>query len=698
MPFSFSPYFTRSLKNLYRLLFFITAALFSACTKPVAGNQNHDTFSDNIIDKANTLLNSGQLKASIVYLDSAYNAFQNPGPLDLWKKYHQRASYYLNYEKKPAIARQNIDSMLFILKGREQQYTTEYASTKFVEGDVLLAEKKYTEAFKSYYDGTQFARKNLDSCSYYQLTYQLGMVRYKQGNYLKAIPYFKQAFTGNRSCKADAGFSYLFIYPQSQLNTIALCFEKLNMPDSAIYYYKQALNFIDRNIGRFPKKNQFAEMARGVIYGNMGGVYVTLNNYAEAEKYLQASIKINNRLGYAVEDAQTARIKLAGLYLRFSHLAAAYEILVNIGDDLACGHGKSSDNDIVWLRWYRLNWEYFEKTNNVSQAYLYAQKYYKFRDSLDEIDKGLKSSDIDMSFKETEQQYKLALISKRDQLKTAYLIGIIVFAVMTVVILLMIGYYLKRSRKSVSELMRLNREVNDHNTQMQRTLTALEQSQAENTRMMQVVAHDLRSPIGGITQVAEMMLEEHDRPEEDRMMLELVKTSGKNSLELISDLLQIHTRLEELKKEPVDMFMLLYYCVELLRFKAREKAQQIDLQGEYLILYINREKIWRVISNLIANAIKFSPSGANISVQLLQKDHHALIIVEDHGIGIPVEMKDKVFDMFTEARRLGTAGEQTHGMGLAISRQIVEVHDGHIWFESKPGNGTSFYVELPING
>ena len=137
------------------------------------------------------------------------------------------------------------------------------------------------------------------------------------------------------------------------------------------------------------------------------------------------------------------------------------------------------------------------------------------------------------------------------------------------------------------------------------------------------------------------------------------------------------------------------HCVDLLHYKADAKGQYINLQTTPVILSVNREKIWRVVSNLIANAIKFSPSGASILVKLEEKEKHVIIAVEDHGIGIPVEIKDKIFDMFTEARRPGTAGEQPFGLGLAISKQIVEAHGGEIWFNSKRDNGTIFYVKLP---
>lgn len=268
----------------------------------------------------------------------------------------------------------------------------------------------------------------------------------------------------------------------------------------------------------------------------------------------------------------------------------------------------------------------------------------------------------------------------------------LLISVCTVSILLILIIY-----RQYKVSRRLNEQISKQNQQMKKTLNDLEQSQQDNTRMMQIVAHDLRNPIGGITSVASVMLEESDRSEEDRMMLELIKTSGQNSLELVSDLLQMHTRVEDLKIEPVDLSLMLHYCVDLLHFKAEAKGQYINLQTAPVTLSVNREKMWRVVSNLVANAIKFSPSGASIFVRLEEKEGHVIIAVEDHGIGIPIEIKDKIFDMFTEAKRPGTAGEQPFGLGLAISKQIVEAHGGRIWFDSKrDDNGTIFYVKLPI--
>jgi len=291
---------------------------------------------------------------------------------------------------------------------------------------------------------------------------------------------------------------------------------------------------------------------------------------------------------------------------------------------------------------------------------------------------------------------QLTLLKKEDELHFLYTVLISIFSGLCIIIAFLVWRSWRRAKNNNLILRSLNKRVQERNERLQKAMTALEESQEENTKMMQIVAHDLRNPIGGITSVASMMLDEPGRNDEDRMFLELIKTSGQNSLELVSDLLQVHSRVEELKKEPLELSEMLSYCAELLRFKADAKSQRIDLDLTPTIIAANREKLWRVISNLVANAIKFSPSGATILVKLEQRPESALISVKDDGIGIPDEMKDKIFDMFTKAKRPGTAGEQPFGLGLAISRQIIEAHGGKIWFESKAGQGTTFFVELPV--
>ncbi len=674
-----------------------TILLFSlSCKRIMNGDTNHAAHADSIIDQTNDLLIDGQTARSLKFLDSAYAAFKNPGPIDLWKKYDKKNNFYLDFVPDSAKARIYADSMLLVLKGREQANSAEYGNTIFAQGDVLMARRKFDEAFKYYYDGRQYIQSNLDTCSLCDFSYRLGQVRYNQAQYLKAVPYLKQAIAENSHCKSAAGFRRLFTFPQRALNTIALCYEKSDMPDSAIIYYRLAVSFINRNAKKFPDKRKYAEVAKGVVYGNLGGVYAKQNKFADAEKYLKLSILINDHPGYEPGDAQTAAVKLAGLYINFSHFREADSLLRKLEIEFVPKPGTAKVDDRVLLFWCRLRWSYFDKTHLLPQAYQYVQKYHNLKDSLEEISKGLRYADLDKGFKGTEQQYKIALLKKDNELKTAYLVGAIIFSLMAISILVGVWHNLVRTKQNVAELTRLNGEINDNNSYIRKAMDALEQSQEDNSRMMKIVAHDLRNPIGAITSTALMMLDDKDRTEDDKMMLGFIKTSGENSLDLVDGLLQVHPPDEELIKEPVDLLQMLGYCVELMHFKADAKQQKIELQAKSVTAPVNREKMWRVLSNIIANAIKFSPLGADILVTMEEKPDSVLIAVEDHGIGIPDELKDKIFDMFTEARRDGTAGEQPFGLGLAISKQIVEAHGGKIWFNNKPGDGTTFFCGIAV--
>lgn len=226
----------------------------------------------------------------------------------------------------------------------------------------------------------------------------------------------------------------------------------------------------------------------------------------------------------------------------------------------------------------------------------------------------------------------------------------------------------------------------------------LAQSNHDKDRMMKVLAHDLKNPIEGICSLTSIMLEDQSHPQETSEMLQLVHDSCSYSAEMIRDLIEatLNNHAETIKRREVDLQLLAQQCVRLLQYKTEEKDQQLLLASNKKILTLaDPEKISRVMYNLISNAIKFSPTGADIIVRVEEKENAIRLSVLDKGIGIPNELKDKVFNMFSEAKRFGTANELPFGLGLSICKHIVEAHKGKIWFDSEPGCGTNFYVDLP---
>jgi len=218
---------------------------------------------------------------------------------------------------------------------------------------------------------------------------------------------------------------------------------------------------------------------------------------------------------------------------------------------------------------------------------------------------------------------------------------------------------------------------------------------------MRVMAHDLRNPLGGITGIAAMVLKDDSLSEDNRHMILLIESTGNHSMEMINELLRsgLADENEPIETEKYDLANLLYTTVELLQFKANEKNQTLLFNGSQqpIIASINHEKIWRVFNNIIVNAIKFTHPGGNITVGINKQNKRSVITVTDDGIGIPAKDKPYVFDMFTAAKKPGTGNEKPFGLGLSISKRIVEKHNGKIWFESEEQQGTTFYIELPVD-
>jgi signal transduction histidine kinase len=272
------------------------------------------------------------------------------------------------------------------------------------------------------------------------------------------------------------------------------------------------------------------------------------------------------------------------------------------------------------------------------------------------------------------------------------LIAFVIFTFFLVIIILMISRTFKRTRKSHQELTLQNK-------QLQNSMDEMERVNKNYLRIMRVMAHDLRNPLSGITGLATMLMVEDELSEDSKSMLKLIETTGLHSMEMINELLKtgLADENEQIVKQKLDLKSLLYDSVELLQFKARDKQQQIlfEHNNEPVMADVNHEKIWRVINNLIVNAIKFSYSGEIIKVGIKTASGRVLISVADNGIGIPADQKDTIFEMFTPAKKNGTNGEQPFGLGLSISKRIIELHNGNIWFENNTGKGTIFYIELP---
>jgi two-component system sensor histidine kinase VicK len=120
----------------------------------------------------------------------------------------------------------------------------------------------------------------------------------------------------------------------------------------------------------------------------------------------------------------------------------------------------------------------------------------------------------------------------------------------------------------------------------------------------------------------------------------------------------------------------------------------LDLPPQAVHANLHADIFGRVVDNLVSNALKFTPAGGCVTVGLRERPNGVLLSMRDTGIGIPAALQAALFEKFSLAARAGVAGEPSTGLGLFITKQIVQLHRGKLWVESEEGVGTCFYVEL----
>lgn len=236
--------------------------------------------------------------------------------------------------------------------------------------------------------------------------------------------------------------------------------------------------------------------------------------------------------------------------------------------------------------------------------------------------------------------------------------------------------------------------------QLQNTNKALSIAQEQKSRILNTVAHDLRSPVNNISGICHIMLSDKEFTPAQKELVQLVLHASDTSLTLINELLQNNSvSVHQLSLKTFDLNQVIKDAVSLLQVSAAKKNSRIVenyREGE-LMVHADKHRIIRVLTNLVNNAIKFSPAGSVINIQTDRQDNHAVFSVRDTGIGIPEEDQERVFDMLTHTRRRGTEGEISYGMGLSICQEIIEAHGGHISLESEVGKGSCFSVQLPLH-
>ena len=378
----------------------------------------------------------------------------------------------------------------------------------------------------------------------------------------------------------------------------------------------------------------------------IGEIYSDTNKYNEAIQYYTECYKIGEEIGDS-PGVVLCFLALGNIYLRIEEYEKALSFL-----DKGLEIAKSKDLLVRVKKFHESLSDYYEARGD----YFNAMKHFKIFYKLEKED-----------------------LVEESELKTKGLI---------------IQYEADKHREE-AELIRIKNE------ELTKVINKLDRINDEKNNFIGIVSHDLRDPLSSIYSVADLILSDLDDFTREELLdfIGDIKTSSDKVILLLQKLLDINaieTGKLALKFENTDINEEILSLLD--RYASKAEAKDIDIrysQSGPVFAYGDKSSIDQVFSNLISNAIKYSPPGKNIYIHVSELADYIRFEIEDEGPGFTEKDKKNLFEKFARLSARPTSGEKSVGLGLSIVKKLVEMNHGDIQCESEEGKGAKFIVELP---
>ncbi len=637
-------------------------------------------------------IEKNNLKNALTKVDSIYFSTGNP---NIWLQcfYYTSHCWMNNYMGNPQLSIAYADSFIAIIEKNnlKESMLTNYFRCLHYKGNAYFTLNNFPKAYENYFKAKQIA-KQLDEIRFLiGFINDFGLKLYQQKQYKEAIHNFKEAMTYMNDSKVSSTSTIANQGPET-LDNIGLSYTKLNMLDSANHYYNLALQNCETyqyNTANDSSTSLIRSAGfKGVVLGNKAKIYIAKNQLDSAEVLYQQAIYLNTTIGIVRSDAQLCQLQLAQLQFQKKNLSGMKKSL----DQLKIGLD-TLPNAEAKLGWQEMMAAYYNRTNNPAQEIIYYKDFITQRDSINLSKKDLLQTSITKELKDKEQQFTITVLQKDNQLGKLYLWIVAGLVVMALAIIVLVYWNFTKAKANNNVLVKLNRQVNNQKIELEKINKAKD-------RIMNVVAHDLRNPIGAIANFLDIVTIKYQHSEAEENILNNVQKAAVRSLHLINDLLEVNKIQSgelEIDKAPTDAASLIKQCINQVAYKSVTKQQHIlfNSPASTIIINIDEEKIQRVLINLLDNAIKFSFVNTEIVVNLYQQSANIIIEIQDKGMGIPANIKEHLFENSIATKRKGTNNEPSNGLGLSICKQIIDAHKGEIMVTSKEGIGTTFTIHLP---
>ncbi|MEM8894014.1 MAG: tetratricopeptide repeat-containing sensor histidine kinase [Bacteroidota bacterium] len=414
-----------------------------------------------------------------------------------------------------------------------------------------------------------------------------------------------------------------------------------------------------------------------VGYNTLATNYKAMQLLDSSAGYFRKSIAINKEINDAFglsEDLVGYAQVLKDMGQYQSSVAAAMEAL------------ELTQNNKARLRAYQLISTSYESLGDYQLSLDYMKHANKVNDSIYNKTSQETIAELQTKYETEKKEQEIAMLSQENDLaETRQRLFVIATMLLIVITSLILFQYIQRNKHA--------KVVEEKNKQLSETMAAKE-------KLFSVIAHDLKSPLSALTAMSSTLADNIDMFQKEQIATYLRKfeKGSQNLAELLNNLLEwslSQTGAISVNVESLDISEAIANAVKPLKDLAESKEIDLHLHAAPLAVAGDPKMVETVIRNLVSNALKFTDRGGSVSLTTQQENGQVRIAVLDTGVGMAEEEVARLFDITEDPMKIGDHKEKGTGLGLILSKELIEKNQGTIGATSAPGKGSTFYFTLP---
>jgi signal transduction histidine kinase len=495
------------------------------------------------------------------------------------------------------------------------------------------------------------------------------------------------------------------------LNNIAVDLKNLGQLSQALKYYFKALEIAERN-------NLISSL--GNYYNNVGNIYIDMNKLDSALYFYQKSLLIR----LEIKDKQGIKNTYQGLgqyYIKTKNYKKAieyFEMSMAIANEIGIVYEIASAAKDLSVT--------YSKLGNYEKAYKNQVLYTQMNDSLKSVEtvQLITRIELESAFEKEREIQRLAkekteAENRLTQLRNKGFRNILLSAIIVLIVLIALvyrNYLLKRNHNTDltirnDEILLQKEEIMAQRNSIETQKEHLQELNHTKDKFFSIIAHDLINPLNGMMGLTNNMIgsiKQHG----DKDLLSsfmLLRQTAWRTFSLLQNLLewaQTQTGRIAFNPTPASLNEIIDSNIELHKLKLNEKKLNLHFKRNgNTNVFVDPNMLNTIVRNLISNAIKFTPENGKIYIHYSDcekskdiagcEENFVLLSIKDTGVGIDKEIIDKLFKFDIGYTTYGTNNEKGTGLGLALTKEFVEMNSGKIWVESELGSGTTFKITLP---